>query len=194
MKFVRLCSVASLAACTLAAGAACSGSDAPPADSAVVPAGGAASPGAPATGQPVGAQRGGTAEAERVNYRLTMPAVDRYYAAMRGIYQAVGRNTELAQELEVKTGVTVDDFEAQYDGVPEFRQAIEAAGLDAREFSLLLITLSSARNAHSAGFTDATKAAVAGRFHVAPENLDFYRQNREVIEQKERDLARMAEG
>ena len=192
MMTFRLRSLSSVAA--LVAVAACSGSDAPPADSAAIPAGGAASPGAPATGQPVGAPGTGSTAGEMGTYRLTMPAVDRFYVAMRGIYQAVGRNPELAEELEVKTGASVDDFEAQYDGVPEFRKAIEASGLDVREFSLLLMTLPATQNAVTAGYTDATKVAVANRWHVAPENLDFYRQNRAAIEQKERELQQMAGG
>ncbi|HEX2167668.1 MAG TPA: hypothetical protein VHG09_10595 [Longimicrobiales bacterium] len=168
--------------------AACSGGDAGDTDTTTPP---------PAT-QPTG-QSAAAASAAAIDeigdYRLTMPAVRRWYEAQAHVYRAIGKNPELVDELEMLGQVSdIDEMEAHFDGIPEWRDAVGEAGLDMRDYAAILITLYHAKAVDEAIQSGADRAQVTANQQVDPANLEFVEQNRDELERLERELAELGGG
>lgn len=165
---------------------ACGGSDAD--DDAAVPSSAEASPNAPA------AAPDQQAVTDYREYRLTMPAVQRWYDAQSRIYRSIGENPELADEAEMFAEATdLDDMEAHFDGIPEWRAAVDEAGLDMREYVAILMALFSARSVDAAIQSGADRAQAIASGQVSQENLEFVEQNRSELDRQERELAELGE-
>jgi hypothetical protein len=138
-----------------------------------------AQPAADAPGQPPRAVAG---MEDALTYTLTMPAVRRWFDAQRNIGEAIREDEDLADELEVTGGTTVDAFEDHYSSVPPIRSAIERAGLSVREFSLILIALPHAQSVQQEIDDGASRDDMIRRRQVNPANLDFVRDNRAELQ------------
>jgi hypothetical protein len=143
--------------------------------------------------QPQSAPAPATTAVERPDYALTMPAVQRWYDAQAGVYRAIRDNPGLVEELEFLGRATdIDEVEAHFDGIPEWRDAVSEAGLDMRDYAAILITLFHAKAADEAIQDGADRARTITDREVDPRNLEFVEQNRDELERLERELAQMA--
>jgi hypothetical protein len=169
--------------------AACGGRDA---DEAGAPRDGAA--GQQATTPPAGGPASPTFAEEHANYRLTMPAVRRWYEAQANIYRAIGENPDLADEVETfNEARSFAEMEAHFNGIPAFRAAVTRAGLEMRDYVAILVTLFHARSVDTVIQGGGDRAQTIANREVNPANLELVEQNRAELDRLERQLEEMAE-
>jgi hypothetical protein len=139
-----------------------------------------------------GASEAGLADA--LAYRLTMPDVQRFYEAQKGIYRAIGENPDLADEMEFfGQADDIGQLEAHFDGIPEFRAAVTAAGLDMREYAAILIALFHARAVDNVVQSGADRAQTIASRQMMEANLEFVEQNRDELNRLEGELNALGE-
>jgi hypothetical protein len=126
---------------------------------------------------------GATAEAAAAKsspaeYVLTMEGVRRALEAQRNIALAAGMDPRIAAPTGTEP---LDEQVAMLDAVPALREAVAKAGLTTREQVVARSVLFQAGMAH--GVIDAGEKAetVLASIRIAPENVEFFRANREQI-------------
>jgi hypothetical protein len=131
---------------------------------------------------------------EITDYRLTMDAVQRYYQAQRNVYGAMRKNPELAQQMRSGDSdePSLDEMGARYEEVPEVRDAIEAAGLDTRDFSVITWALFQSAFAQGAVEMGAPRDSILASTGIHPANLDFVRENKAALERMQQETAALA--
>lgn len=173
----------------LAALVACDGTSDEGDDSASI----SSAPTSPAAAQSANAPRSNspTFAETHASYRLTMPAVRRWYEAQRNIYRAMETNPDLIDRIDMSNvaASSVDDLEAYFDGIPEVRDAVEDAGLDMNAYAAILVTLTHAV-AMDAVIQDghADRASVIANRDVSEANLELVEKNRAELERLEQEL------
>ena len=153
-------------------------------------------------GADAGAESAGTAAtradvdaevAEITGYRLRMDEVERWYQAQRNVYEAMRKNPALAEQLESDgDDPSLDELEARFGAVPEVRRAIEAAGLEVRDFVVIVFTLAQAGVANAAVEMGASRDSVLARTGVEPANLDFVREHKAELERMRAEVEALA--
>lgn len=124
------------------------------------------------------------------SYRLDTDVVRRWGAATQAMSRLVEARPALAgrmEELEAREGesdrvdgtITLAALSRRYAAVPEFRRAIERAGLDVDEYALVTMTLAQASLAQALLEVDSTAALPED---VSPANLAFVRGHAAEIE------------
>lgn len=135
---------------------------------------------------------------EITDYRLTMDAVRRYYQAQRNVYQAMRDDPGLAKRMDRGTTdaaeFSLDEMEARYEEVPEVREAIAAAGLDTRDFSVITLTLFQSAFAQGAVEMGASRDSILARMGINPSNLDFVRANKTELERMQNEMEALQSG
>lgn len=155
---------------------------------------------APGTAAAPRATQGGSGDtdsdmAEISDHRLTMAEVERWYQAQRSVYEAMRKNPALAQELERESEsdeLSLDDIEDRFGSVPAVRKAIEATGLEVRDFGVILYSLAQAAAANAAVEMGASRDSVLARTGVHPANLDFVRAHKATLDRLQKETAALA--
>jgi hypothetical protein len=145
--------------------AACGGDDATPDGD-----GTAAAPAAPAGSDAAPAASGATAEADAralSNYRLNSQDLGRWAEVMRSPEQraAVADGSD--------AGDDVSDLRELIEGNPEYRAAVERAGLTPTRFALISHVLIAAVSAHEAGKAGMDADSMASANGIHPANVGF---------------------
>jgi hypothetical protein len=126
--------------------------------------------------------------AEVSDYRLSMDAVESVHQAQRSVYRQAASNPELVRHLQVDLGdATLDDLERHYGSRPELRRAIEDAGLEVREFVLVVFSLFQAMAAQQMIASGMNQDTVMAQMEVHPDNVRFARENQARLEQMQRE-------
>lgn len=154
---------------------------------------GAASADPPASATTVRSHDSDAELAEITSYRLRMDEVERWYQAQRNVYEAMRKNPALTKQLENEADdPSLDELEARFEAVPEVRRAIESAGLEVRDFTVIIFTLAQAGVANAAVEAGASRDSVLARTGVDPANLDFVREHKVVLERMQAEVAALA--
>jgi hypothetical protein len=131
--------------------------------------------------------------AEVADYRLTMNAVERWHQAQRNVYRQAEGNPELIQHLRVDLDdATLDDLEDHFASIPEASDAIEDAGLEVREFVLIVFSLYQAIAAQELIAGGISQDSVLAQMNVHPDDLRFARENRARLQQLQRETDALA--
>lgn len=125
---------------------------------------------------------GATAEAAARNspaeFRLTLDLVRRTLEAQRNIALAAAVDPRLAAPSGTET---VEEQVAMLDAAPALREAVAKAGLSTREQVIARSALFQAGMAHDVIDVGEKAETVLASIAIAPENVEFYRTNREQI-------------
>lgn len=137
----------------------------------------------------------GDAELEEISdYRLGMPKVERWYQAQRNVLEAMRKDPSIAARLEndeseEEGGPSLDELEERYSSIPEVRAAIEAVGLEVREFGVITYSLVQASFAQAALQMGANRDSVLANTGIDPANLDFVRDNQAELQRLQAEIA-----
>jgi len=170
--------------------AGCGGSDADaPAATPPPAAAEADADGAPASQADIGSD-----EEPWRTYRLTMPAIRRWYEAQTTIYMAIGQNPDLVDALDTTDQAgDMAELQAHFEGIPEVRRAVADAGLSMRDYTAILLTLTYTQGVDQAVASGADRAQTILSQQVSPENLELVEQNRAELERMQRQLEELGE-
>jgi hypothetical protein len=127
------------------------------------------------------------------SYQLTMPAVRRWYEAQERIYQAMGDDPALVDDVDSSDIDDVNALEAHFNGIPEVRAAVAQSGLRMREYTVILGTLYYVRALDQAIQGGADRAALLANQQVDPANLEFAEQNRAELDRLQARLDSLEE-
>jgi cell fate (sporulation/competence/biofilm development) regulator YmcA (YheA/YmcA/DUF963 family) len=168
--------------------AACGKKDAAPGDTTA-----ASAAATPATA----ASSGGDDLADVTSYKLSMDKIDKYMQANRNIANkakslspAEREAMEARNEGKNDANQSLDDMARRIDSEPLMRDAIRSAGLSAREFSL--ITISMMQTAMAAGVLkmrpNDNQDSLIREMKANPDNIKFYREHEAEITKKSQEL------
>ncbi|MGZ8378214.1 MAG: hypothetical protein ACXW61_16900 [Gemmatirosa sp.] len=173
---------------------ACSSKDAAPAAGDSAGASGGASTTPPAAS---GASSGDGDLADVTSYRLTMDKMDRYYAAQRNMavrMQALSPAERAALEAKDDaddSNQSLDDMARKIEQTPVMAEAVREAGLSAREFAT--ITVSMIQSAMAASVLQMrpkdNQDSLVREMKASMENVRFMRENEAVLRQKQEAMA-----
>jgi len=176
-----------LLALPLLGAAACGGDKAPAGATDSAPASTTAAPAAAADPQDDMAAIAG--------YRLTMDKLDQHFAAQRNLMEAYTKMTPAEREaakvqMEGGDANSLDAMAAKYARVPAINDAIKDAGLTAREFTLMSLSLVQAGMAASVLKMRPNDDAdsLAREMKASIENIRFLQQNEAEITRKQKAL------
>ena len=179
-----------LPALSLLALAACGKKDAAPADSAGAPAAAASSAS--------GSSKADADLADVTNYRLSMDKIDKYIAAQRNIAAKMKSMTPAEREA-VKArsenrnsdpNASLDDMARTIESEPVMNDAVRAAGLSAREFALITISMMQSAMASSVLQTRPkdNQDSLIREMKANADNIKFYREHEAEITSKTKAL------
>ena len=181
-------------ASALVIAAACSKKDATPGDSAAVTSA------APTTSAPSGSSSGEADLADVQNYKLSMDKIDKYIAAqraltakMKSMSQAERDAIEARNEARNEGGgsnASLDDMARNIEREPMMNNAIRSAGLSAREFALITISMMQTAMASSVlqMRPKDNQDSLIREMKANPDNIKFYREHEAEITKKTADL------
>lgn len=130
---------------------------------------------------------------EVADYVLTMDDVRRMHQAQLDIYEAMQANPALAQTASMSAEeFSLDAMETRFAGVPEIRTAIEGAGLEVREYGLIMLALFQASFAQASLDMGAQRDTVLAATRMNPDNLEFVRTHRTELQQMQEELSQAA--
>lgn len=168
-----------LSSVLLAACVACVGEEAPSND---------AASGDTATAQPSYSAVGGDADrAEIQDYELTMDDIRMWSEATAELQRVVEANPQLAASLEEEESGSqdlddsIDAMAARYESEPAVRDAIEDAGISAREYAVIFWAMMQAGMAQFSIEQGADPAEVAREMQVNPANIEFVQEHEAEI-------------
>jgi hypothetical protein len=125
------------------------------------------------------------------SYRLTESGLRKYYKAMDNLTKAVMKDTLLAEKFESASsdGDDIAAMAAKYDGVPPFKNALNAAGLTSTEFATFALSYMQAAMTYAA----MTQGPESLRVKVLPKgtpkaNVDFVGAQQALIQQLDKEL------
>jgi hypothetical protein len=172
--------------------AACSKKDAAPADSA------AATSAAPTTSAPSGASSGNADLADVQSYKLSMDKIDKYIAAQRALTAKMKSMSQAEREAvkarnESRGGdpnASLDDMARNIEREPVMNDAIRSAGLSAREFALITVSMMQTAMASSVlkMRPNDNQDSLIREMKANPDNIKFYREHEAEITKKTADL------
>jgi cell fate (sporulation/competence/biofilm development) regulator YmcA (YheA/YmcA/DUF963 family) len=180
-----------LPALSLLALAACGKKDAAPADSAGAPAAAAAASSAS------GSSKADADLADVTNYRLSMDKIDKYIAAQRNIAAKMKSMTPAEREAvkarNENTGdanASLDDMARNIEREPVMNDAIRSAGLSAREFALITISMMQSAMASSVlkMRPKDNQDSLVREMKANADNIKFYREHEAEITSKTKAL------
>lgn len=131
-------------------------------------------------------------------YRLTMDDMRKWVEAQRTMARleragaesesgeaAPGTDAEMESEEAEPVGdtQTLDGIAARVESIPEFKNAVEAAGLTAREYAVVTLAYMQAAMATAAMGMGADGDSLATAMKVNPANVDFIRKNETELNQ-----------
>jgi hypothetical protein len=172
--------------------AACGGSDKPPGQAT------AFSASAPAP------QADATRDVEELRrYRLNMDDMRKWVQVQKAMAQAERTNPKTeSEEAEQEDGraepagdaQTLDGIQARVESIPEFRNAVEAAGLKPRAYGLITLAYMQAGMATAMLRTGADRDSLATAMNVNPANIDFISANEAELARLMGEVEAEAEG
>lgn len=151
----------------------------------------------PAAGGGAGDAASGAAQdiADVSEYTLTMDGMDRYFAAMGNVQEALKDVPEEEREGVVDAGgaVSIDDYAASLERNPAVRDAIREAGLSAREFALITMAYLQAGMASAvlAMRPNEDQDSLAREMKTNMANIRFLQENQAELEAR---MQRMQSG
>lgn len=167
--------------------AACEKKGAAPADST----------GAPAASSATGSSKGDADLADVTNYRLSMDKIDKYIAAQHNI-AAKMKSTTPAERAAIKArserrsdqNQSLDDIARTIESEPVMNDAVRAAGLSAREFALITISMMQSAMASSVLKTRPkdNRDSLVREMKANADNIKFYEEHEAEIARKTKDL------
>jgi len=148
---------------------------------------------AAATSSSPAASSGGDDLADVTNYKLSMDKIDKFIAANRNIASAAKSMSpaereamEARNENKNDSNQSLDEMARRIDSEPVMRDAIRSAGLSAREFSL--ITISMMQTAMASGILkmrpNDNQDSLIREMKANPDNVKFYREHEAEITRK----------
>jgi hypothetical protein len=173
--------------------AACEKKGAAPAAGAADSAGAAA-----ATTTPSSAAKGDADLADVTNYRLSMDKIDKYIAAQRNIAAKMKAMTPAEREAvkarsenrNSDANASLDDMARTIESEPVMNDAVRAAGLSAREYAL--VTISMMQTAMAASVLNMrpkdNQDSLVREMKANPDNIKFYRDHEAEITRKTKEL------
>ncbi|MGH7445584.1 MAG: hypothetical protein ACREKM_11930 [Longimicrobiales bacterium] len=147
----------------------------------------AAAADAAASSQPSYATSDDADIAEIQDYELTMDDIRMWSAATAELQRVVEANPQLAASLEEEEsgGQDLDDsidaMAERYDSEPAVRDAIEDAGLSAREYTVIFWAMMQAGMAQFSIEQGANPEEVARDLQVNPANIEFVQEHEAEI-------------
>jgi hypothetical protein len=154
---------------------------------------------ATASSTPAASSRGDEDLADVSEYELSMDKLDRYFAAQRNIaLKAKDLSPAEREAMEAKDddddsslNQSLDDMARKIEGQPLMRDAIREAGLSAREFATL--TMSLLQTGMAASVLDMrpndNQDSLTREMKANPANIRWYREHKAEIERKQTELA-----
>lgn len=127
-------------------------------------------------------------------YRLTMPLMQQYVRAVRNLHQLERTDPELRRRLEAMGDHeerSMAEVTSLIEGEPQFRRAIEDAGLTVRDYMLISLAFMQSMMAHEfqrQGYIQELPP------EVSPENVAFIRDNEQELQPLIEELNRLGEG
>ncbi len=139
-----------------------------------------------AFGPQVNAAGGGDADLRELSrYVLTLADVRKYAAANANLakHKKAEQDDEESEDDDDSNGnESLDEMAARINKLPEAREAIEAAGLTARQYAVITMALFQASMAQFAVEQGADPAKVAKDASVNPANIRFVKENKTELE------------
>jgi hypothetical protein len=159
------------------------------------------SAGAPATtaaaSSASGSSSGDADLADVTNYRLSMDKIDKYIAAQRNM-AAKMKSMSPAEREAVKArnenrndqNASLDDIARSIEREPVMNDAVRSAGLSAREFALITISMMQSAMASSVlqMRPKDNQDSLVREMKVNPDNIKFYREHEAEITRKTKEL------
>jgi cell fate (sporulation/competence/biofilm development) regulator YmcA (YheA/YmcA/DUF963 family) len=168
--------------------AACGKKDAAPGDTTAAATAATSAP-APSSG--------GDDLADVTSYKLSMDKIDKYIAAqraltakMKSMSQAERDAVKARNEGRDNSNASIDDMARNIESEPVMNDAIRSAGLSAREFAL--ITMSMMQSAMAASVLkmrpNDNQDSLIREMKANPDNIKFYREHEAEITRKTQEL------
>lgn len=154
---------------------------------------------APAASAPTAGSRSADAElADITAYRLDMGKIDKYIAAQSNILDRGEKLTAAEREaMRARTeargdnqNASMDDMVKQIESEPLMIGAIQDAGLTAREFAMITISMMQSAMASSVAAMqpNVNQDSLIREMKANPDNVKFYREHEAEIMQKTKSL------
>ena len=140
---------------------------------------------------------GGDDLADVTSYKLSMDKIDKYIAAqraltakMKSMSQAERDAVKARNEGRDNSNASIDDMARNIESEPVMNDAIRSAGLSAREFAL--ITMSMMQSAMAASVLkmrpNDNQDSLIREMKANPDNIKFYREHEAEITRKTQEL------
>lgn len=147
-----------------------------------------------ATSGAVDTQTAVTDQRDITNYKLSKDRVDKFYAAMRNIALAMkDMSPEQREKIDMNAvdSPSLDHYATSLEREPAVRRAIQQAGLTAREFAVLTMSIMQTGMASAILATqpNASADSLMREMKVNPDNLRFMRQHEAAIKAKQQAVA-----
>ena len=157
---------------------------------------------APATTADAGAAPGQAAQAQEdladvTRYRLSMDKIDKYMAAQRNLAtKAASLSPAQRAAMEAKSensddpNASLDDMVKRIESEPMMVAAIRDAGLSAREFTMITISMMQTGMAAAVARMRPTdnQDSLIRAMKANPDNIKFWNENEAEITRKSRDI------
>jgi hypothetical protein len=157
----------------------------------------AATSAAPTTSAPASSSSGNEDLADVQNYKLSMDKIDRFIAAQRAL-TAKAKSMSPAEREAMKarnegtggSNASLDDMARNIEREPAMNDAIRSAGLSAREFALITISMMQTAMASSVlqMRPKDNQDSLIREMKANPDNIKFYREHEAEITKKTADL------
>lgn len=122
------------------------------------------------------------------DFTLTMPKMDQWYAAMRNVASVAKTHPELRDRFASDGSLSIDQETARIEAMPEFRKAINDAGMSVRDFEMVMWTTLQAGMAQGAIDAGANRDSVLRSAGVNPENLAFLKAHGAELQVKQKQM------
>ncbi|HET7459330.1 MAG TPA: hypothetical protein VFJ74_16890 [Gemmatimonadaceae bacterium] len=145
---------------------------------------------AAATGTPSSAAAAtGERDLQRLeDYKLSMPKMDQWYGAMRNVAGVVKAHPELKDSFATDGTNSIDEETARIEAMPEFKKAINDAGMSVREFELVMWTSMQAGMAQGAIDAGANRDSIIKNVKVNPDNLAFMKAHAAELKARQQKM------
>lgn len=131
------------------------------------------------------------------NYRLSMDKIDKYIAAQRSLMAKMKSLTPAEREAirarnenRSDANASLDDMARTFEREPAMNDAIRSAGLSAREFALIMMSMMQTAMASSVlqMRPKENQDSLAREMKANPDNIKFYREHEAEITRKTKEL------
>lgn len=128
------------------------------------------------------------------DYKLSMATMDRWYRAMHNVAGVVKAHPELKDSFATDGTSSIDEETTRIEGMPEFRKAINDAGMSVREFELVMWTTMQAGVAQGAIDAGANRDSIIRNVKVSPDNLAFMKEHAAELKARQQKMEAELDG